>query len=51
MVILRVEVDYYYNLSYIIDVVILKGNKMNIAFFERTPKISSTLLRREKEDE
>lgn len=40
--------DPYKTLSYLNDVVTSRDNKMKIAFFERTPKISSTLLRKEK---
>ena len=37
--------DHVENLSYINEVITPKGNKMKIAFFERTPEISSTEIR------
>lgn len=37
--------DHSENLSYINDKTTPKGSNMNIVFYERTPKISSTLLR------
>lgn len=37
--------DHFENLAYINDVVTPVGKNMKISFYERTPKISSTLLR------
>ncbi len=37
--------DHFESLSYINKTVTPNGNKMKIAFFERTPKISSTMIR------